>query len=196
MATIQYNRRNFLNSLAILSIGTSFGSTIKHLPAIKEKEDLQKKWTVFCKSFGGRKFYPSADLSQHNNFEIKGHLYKYGEIIFFPIENIVAQPTWIFWKNNFTKPADVVVTLFKNNESFTKILRFNRYEMDALYRISKEPGSEELLLASCNDRNPMAGATNGIITAKTNIKTKSHIQDISYYKGDHLIYKDKIIHHT
>lgn len=196
MTTIQYNRRNFLSSLAILSVGTTFGSTARQLPFINEEEDLQKKWTAFQKSFGGHRSYPTADLSLHNNFDVKGHLYKYGDIVFFPKENLIAQPTWIYWKNNFTKPADVVVTLFENNYPFKKILRFNRYEMDALYRISKEPGSELLLSASCNKQNLIAGTSDGIVTIKTNIKKKSRIQDISYHKGQLLVYKDKIISHT
>src|SRR5450432_4047012 len=148
MTITQYNRRNFLSSIAILSVGTAFGSTIKHFPSINEKADLQKKWRAFWKKSDGRIFYSAGDMNGSNNQkETKGHYYKYGEIIYFPKENILAQPTWIFW-NDSTKPADVVITLFENNRAFKKILRFNRYEMDALWRISKEPGSEQLLLAS------------------------------------------------
>ena len=67
--------------------------------------------------------------------------------------------------------------------------------MDALYRISKEPDSEQLLLASFNNSKPIAGAST-VIKTKTNIKKNSQIQDISYYKGQLLVFKDKIIHHT
>jgi hypothetical protein len=196
MTIIQYNRRNFLSSIAILSVGTAFGSTIKHFPSLNGKEDLQKKWIAFWKKSGGRIFYSLTDLnaSSHQT-ETKGHHYTYGEVIYFPQENILAQPTWIFW-NDRTKPADVIITLFENNHSFKKILRFNRYEMDALYRISKEPGTEQLLLASFHNAIPIGCTPGGIITSKTNIKKNSQIQDISYYKGQLLVFKDKIIHHT
>ena len=121
MTISQYNRRNFLSSIAILSVGTAFGSTIKHFSPANPANDLQKKWTAFWKKSGGRVYYSLTDLNSANNQkETKGHYYKYGEIIYFPKENILAQPTWIFW-NDRTKPADVVVTLFENNHSFKKL---------------------------------------------------------------------------
>jgi hypothetical protein len=194
MTISQYNRRNFLSSIAILSVGSAFGSPIKHFSAANPAHDLQKKWTAFWKKSGGR-VYRLADLTGSNNTKrTKGHYYKHGEIIYFPKENILAQPTWIFW-NDRTKPADVVVTLFENDLSFNKIVRFNRYEMDALYRLSGEPDSEQLLLASFNNTKPIAGAST-VIKTKTNIKKNSQIQDISYYKEQMLVFKDKIIHHT
>jgi hypothetical protein len=196
MAIIKYNRRNFLSSIAILSAGTAFSPAIKYFSIAATGNDLQKKWTAFWKLSGGR-IYNLANLNNSNNGkETKGHHHKCGEIIYFPQENILAQPTWIFWKNDLTKPADVIITLFENNFSFKRILCFNRYEMDALYLISKEPDSKQLLLADFNNKKPVTSASTGIIKIKTDIKKNSQIQDISYYKGQLLIFEDKIIHHT
>ena len=196
MTISRCNRRNFLSSIAILSIGTTFGSGIKHFSPADAAYDLEKKWRAFWKKSGGQVFHNLTDLDGNNKSKgIKGHRYKYGETIYFPKENILAQPTWIFWKNNLTKPADVIVTLFENNHSFKKILRLNRYEIDACYRLSKEPDSEQLLLSCANNRKEIAGSSTGIKT-KTSIKKNSQIQVITCYKGRLLVYEDKLIHHT
>jgi hypothetical protein len=196
MTISHYNRRNFLSSMAILSLGTSFGPGIKNFSPSDPSSDLEKKWKAFWKKSGGQIFRSITDLnSNSNNKGIKGHRYKYGEIIYFPQENILAQPTWIFWKNNLTKPADVIVTLFEDNYSFKKISCLNRYEMDACYRLSKEPDSEEFLLSSVSNRKTIAGSSTGIKT-KTSIKKNSQIQVITSYRGRLLVYEDKLIHHT
>jgi hypothetical protein len=85
--------------------------------------------------------------------------------------------------------------LFENNYSFKKILRFNRYEMDAIYRLSKEPDSEQLLLSSMNNRKEIAGSS-AIIKTKTRIKKNSQIQVITCYNGRLLVYEDQLIHHA
>jgi len=190
----QYNRRNFLSSIAVLSAGTAFGSAIQHFSQARATNDLQTNWAAFWKKLGGRAYNMANLKSSIDRKETKGHYYKYGDFIYFSKENILAQPTWIFW-NQSTKPADVVVTLFKNNHSSDKIISLNRYEMDALYRLSKEPGSEQLLTASFNNSKPIASSL-VIINTKTIIKKNSQIQDITYYKGQALVFEDKIIHHA
>src|SRR5437868_12347823 len=113
MTTGQYNRRNFLSSIAILSAGTALGSGIKYFtpPGVAYLNDLQKKWMEFWKRSGGQVFHGmiNHDIINYNK-ETKGHFYEYGQVIYFPAENILARPTWIFW-NNSAKPADVVINL-------------------------------------------------------------------------------------
>lgn len=197
MPITQHNRRSFLSSIAILSVGSVFGSTIKHFSpaAFNSINDLQKNWAEFWKKSGGQVFNGSADLNGNNNKGTKGHRYQYGEIIYFPKENILAQPTWIFWDNDLSKPADLAVSLFENKEPFKKIICFNRFEMDALYLVSKEADTEQLLLASFNNSKHNTGSSTGIIKTKTNIHKNVQIQDISYYKGRVLVFQDKLIHH-
>jgi len=195
MTISQYNRRNFLSSLAILSVGTAFGSKLNHFTPAIAANDLQKKWRAFWKKSGGSVFYSLADLnSLYNQKRTKGHRYKYGEIIYFAKENILAQPTWIFWSND-NKPADVVVTLFENNHSFKKIIRLNRYEMDALYRLAEGPNPEQLPVASFNNDISIENASM-VIKTNPNIKKISQIQDISYYKERGLVFHKKFIYHT
>ena len=196
MKVSQYNRRSFLGSLAILSVGTAFGSTAKQFSPGGSANDLQKEWNSFWKKSGGRA-HPglSGPRSGNNSSDTKGHSYKYGDMIYFPKEDILAQPTWIFW-NDGTKAADVVVSFYDNNQPAACIIRLNRYEMEALYRLSEEPGSNELLSAFLNSgkrkRNPSAGT----LKTKTSFKQRSRIQEISYCEGQTVILHKKFIYHV
>jgi hypothetical protein len=197
MTTGQFNRRNFLGSLAILSVGTTFGSATKYfaVPDPTTTDGLQKKWKAFWIKSGGCIENIAHGDFVNNRKVTKGHFYKNGETIYFQKENIYALPTWIYWGNR-AKPADVIITFFEKGHSLKKIASLNRYEMEALYRLSKEPGSEELLSASINKCKLIPGASTGKIISKVNIKKNSKIQDISYYKGQLLVFEDKLIHHT
>jgi hypothetical protein len=193
MKVSQYNRRNFLSSLAILSAGTAFGSTAKYFSPASSTKDLQQDWKKFWKNSGGQVYHSITVLDSGNNrSDTKGHSYKYGEIIYLPKENILAQPTWIFW-NGGTRPADVIVTFFENNHASSPVIRLNRYEMDVLYRLSTAPGTEDVLSASLNNSKRSRNSPAVIIKTKTSIKKNAQVQDISYYKQQELIFKDTII---
>jgi hypothetical protein len=196
MQVYQNSRRNFLNNIAILSAGTAFKPATKYFPSIIEQEDLQKKWELFWKKSGGQKFYTFTDLqSQNNLFNTKGHLYKNGEIIYFSKENILAQPTWIYWGNSLSKPADVVITLFDNNSSLKKISRLNRFEIDALYKVSNDHCNDNLLEAHCNNVKP-AGNAISLLKNKISITKNSEVQQVSYYKDRALVLHKKFINHS
>ena len=191
------SRRNFLTTFAILSAGTAFKPAVRHLPTINEKEDLQKKWESFWEKYGGQKFYTLSDLQKNNVLSItKGHAYKNGEVIYFSKENIIAQPTWIFWGNNISKPSDVVVTLFENNRSLKKIARLNRFEIDALYKLLKDYCADNLLVAHCNNLKPVSFNTMSAVKNKIKITKNSQIQQVSYYKERVLVSQKKFIYHT
>lgn len=197
MTLSQHSRRNFLSTIAILSAGTAFGSTIKQLPSACEEEDLQKKWDDFWKKSGAQKLNVGRDLEPHNNLcDTKGHLYKNGEAIYFSKENIIAQPTWIFWQNNTLKPADAVITLFENNSSLKKIGRLNRFEINALYKISKQYYDDKLLQAHCNNLKSTPGGQVAFIKNKTSVTKKSQMQQVSYYKEQALVLHKKFIYHS
>jgi hypothetical protein len=198
MTTGQFNRRNFLGSLAILSVGTTFGSATKYftLPDSTTLDGLQKKWEAFWTKSRGCISQNITHPDFINSRKVtKGHFYKNGETIYFPKENIYALPTWIYWSNR-TRPADVIITFFEESPSLKKITSLNRYEIEALYRLSKEPGSEEILSSTFNKCELVPDASTGKIISKVTIKNNSKIQDISYYKGQLLVFEDKIIHHT
>jgi hypothetical protein len=198
MTTGQFNRRNFLGSLAILSVGTTFGSATKYFtpPNPSTTDGLQKKWKAFWIKSSGCISQNITHADFINNRKVtKGHFYKNGETIYFPKENIYALPTWIYWSSQ-TKPVDVIITFFEESPSLKKITSLNRYEMEALHHLSKEPDSEELLSATFNKCKLVPGASTGKIITKVNIKNNSKTQDISYYKGQLLVFEDKIIYHT
>lgn len=198
MQIYQTSRRNFLSSIAILSIGTAIGSPVTHFSSITdEEEDLQKKWKSYWKKCRGQKVNTNIDLQKHNNlFETKGHFYKNGEVIYFHHENILAQPTWIFWENNALKPADAIITLFENNGSLKKIARLNRFEMNALYKISREYYDDKLLTAHCNSLKHIPVKGTSIIKNKITITKNSQIQQVDYYKDQALVLNKKFIYHS
>ena len=100
------------------------GRSAKKMGIILEKIRWPKNYIIF------------ANLQKNNLFLNKGPCHKNGEIIYFSKENILAQPTWIYWKTNKSKPVDVVITLFEGN-SLKKITRLNRFEVDALYKYQR-----------------------------------------------------------
>jgi hypothetical protein len=189
------SRRNFLNSVAILSAGTVFKPTVKNIPFINEQEDLQEKWDFFSRISGGKKIYSYTDLPVQNNlFDTKGHQYKTGELIYFSKENILAQPVWIYWGTN-AKPVDVVITLFEKSDLLKKITRVNRFDLDALYKLSKDYDKDKLLTAFCNSLKS-AFNQSSLVKNKITITKKLQAQQVSYYKKNELIINKKFIYHA
>ncbi len=197
MQVNQNGRRNFLSNIAILSAGAVFRPAIKHFSPGDEEKDLQKKWKAFWGKSGGRKFNTFTDLQKENNLlEIKGHFYKSGEIIYFPKENILANPTWIFWECNSLNPSDAIVALFEVN-TLKKITRLNRFEIDALYKLSGECGNDNLLSAYCNGLKPAAAGSAPLMKHKISV-TKSYgiQQSVSYYRNEEIVLNKKFIYHS
>jgi hypothetical protein len=195
MQVYSNGRRNFLNNIVVLSAGTVFKPAIKHLPSIYEREDLQKKWESFWRKYGGKKYFALTNLQKNTvSFKTKGHEYKDGEVIYFSKENILAQPTWVYWENNTSKPSDVVITLFER-KTFKKITRLNCYEADALYKVSKDHHEDNLLAACCNTLKPPNSSVL-FLKNKMAITKNSKVQLLSYYKNQELILNKKFIYHS
>jgi hypothetical protein len=198
MTKNQYNRRNFLSCIAILSAGTAVGSTVNpFITAYKKEEAFDKNWEHFWKKAGARIFNGKIDLKKQefvNN--TSGHHYQNGEVILFAKENLLAQPTWIYWGDDRTNPKDVVITLFENNETQKKITRLNRFEIDAVYKLSKEHAADQLLLTHHNASKPLAGNISTFIQNKTLINRHSNTQHLSYFKEQSLVFHKKIIYNV
>jgi hypothetical protein len=145
MNTTQSSRRQFLGSLAMLSAGTAFGSVTRLIPTALSP-DLQQQWKQFWKQNGGR---PSMETEPQNAANTlvagKGHFYQNGPMIAFSEHNLLAQPTWVYWTEQKTKPADIIITFFKNDAAKTKLFRLNRFELEALNELPKEEGQKEVL---------------------------------------------------
>lgn len=197
MTKNQHGRRNFLSCLAILSAGTVIGSPLKSAGISEKDVSLDKKWATFWEGYGGELVKGNRTSTMQNEItNTAGHHYKNGEIIFFSKENILAQPTWIYWGENNTCPADVVITLFKNNETQSKISRLNRFEIEALYKLAKEYKQDQLLLTHLTIVKPVIPNTTTYIQNKTFISRHFNCQQVSYYKQYQLIFHKKFIFHT
>jgi hypothetical protein len=197
MTKNQHGRRNFLSCLAILSAGTVIGSPLKSSVKEDREVSLDKKWATFWEDYGGELAKGNSKSTMQNEIaNTAGHYYKNGEVVFFSKENILAQPTWIYWGEGNTYPADVVITLFENNEKQNKISRLNRFEIDALYKLANEYKQDQLLLTHHTIVKPVNSNTTTYIQNKTFVNRHSNCQQVSYYKQQELIFHKKFIFHT
>jgi hypothetical protein len=197
MTKSQHNRRNFLSSIAILSAGTALGSAIQPFQSTTKEEELDKKWASYWKKAGGQIFSTNLDLKQDEwKIDTKGHLYDLGEMIYFSKENIFAQATWIYWGNDQASPADMIITLFENKDGFKKITRLNRYELDALYKLSNEFTNDALLLLHHNNMKTVDDNRTCFVQNKTTIQKKFNTQQVSYYKEQALVFHKKFIYNS
>ncbi|HEU4902274.1 MAG TPA: hypothetical protein VFT06_05755, partial [Flavisolibacter sp.] len=135
----QTSRRSFLGSLAILSAGAAFGSVTNFFSASPDA-DLQQQWKEFCRQHGGR--VATGALPGIGNAPVpsKGHCFQHDAVIFFPDHNVLAQPTWIYWQEEKARPADVIITFYRNDEAKSKLCRLNRFELKALQAL---PAADE-----------------------------------------------------
>jgi hypothetical protein len=190
------SRRNFISNIAILSAGIAFKPAISHLPSVNDKTDIKRKWELFWKRSGGQKINNFAELQKDNGLaKTKGHVHKIGDIIYFSKENILAQPSWIYWENNTTVPVDVVITLFEKN-SLKKITRLNRFEADALYKVADNYRADNLMEAYCNSVKPSVTKTMALLKSKTSANKNSQEYHVSYYKNNSLVLDKKFIYHA
>ena len=194
----KYSRRNFLSSIAILSAGTAFESPLNFFSLFDgEAKDLKKKWGFFWKKSGGQKCSGFEALQQQHHVSTKGHFYRNGEIILFSRENIIALPIWIFWKQSDSKPADVVIALFENNDQLKKLGCLNRFEIEALYHLSANDYDRELLSAYCNNlKKSVDNSATSLLKSKISVTKNFYTHEVSYFKDKQLVSSRKFIHHS
>jgi hypothetical protein len=140
------SRKGFLSTVALLSAGAVLGSPLSYIFEEKNTLSLEEKWSRFCQSEGGTK--------NHLTFSIKdaaieticaNHTYKVGEIIYFESENMLAQPIWIYWGNNKSKPDDVIISFFSNTSNPEKLFRLNQYELASIHYLAAQEHQKEIL---------------------------------------------------
>jgi hypothetical protein len=194
----QTSRRSFLSSLAILSAGVAFGSAADFFPGEESRPDLQKQWNNFWKEHGGKPFLELIQL--RDNAIIKpcnGHFYKPGKMIYFPHSNILAQPTWVFWGKEKTKPSDVIITFFKIDPGYEKILRINRFELEALcvlFSDKNEIGSMPIL----NETMPFDACSENAgwkLKVKTSVNKWQNAQIFTTFSKDKIAIEKKLFYH-
>jgi hypothetical protein len=138
MSNSQTSRRVFLGSMAILSAGAAFGSVTKLFSVNDPAIDLKKQWEKFCSQNAGKQTLTAFANSEITINQCQGHTYKIGSPVYFNDQEMVAQPTWIYWGNDINKPADVVVTFYKNDDTQKKLFRINRFELEGLNALSEK----------------------------------------------------------
>jgi hypothetical protein len=139
----QNSRRSFISSVAILSAGAAFGSANDLFSAEKSKTDIQQQWRFFYKQNGGNPFYMNLQFQTEPIVRsCKGHIHKTGTPVYFSNENILAQPTWIYWGREKSRPDDVLISFFDNNQK-KKIFTINRFELESMQALTshKEPSN-------------------------------------------------------
>ncbi len=187
------SRRGFLSSLAILSASTVLaGNPSKLFLENDEQLDLEKTWNDFIKKTGACVFLnPTGFDLPVKNTDLSGHKTQKGTIIHFDRENLLAQPTWIYWANSKAKPADVIINIYENSFPYNRVVALNRYQIHALLELSKIRSEENLLLAACckNDDEKYTGPK---LKIKTTIKKRKQSQDICFYKNNSLIFKENL----
>ncbi|MEO6673939.1 MAG: hypothetical protein ABIN93_10965 [Ginsengibacter sp.] len=142
----QTNRRSFISSIAILSAGAAFGSANNFFPAGKSTVDLQGQWSSFWKQNGGNPFYESFQFEGKSGIRCcKGHIHKTGRVIYFSNEDMLAQPTWVYWGREKSKPDDVIITFFENGQQKKKIFRINRFELESVHALTADKDITNLL---------------------------------------------------
>jgi hypothetical protein len=190
------SRRNFISNIAFLSAGIMIKPAINHLPSGTGQEDVRRNWESFWKKSGGQKTYNVVDFEKHAALTTtKGHVYKNGDSIYFSKEKILAQPTWIYWNNDKTKPVDVVISLYEK-DSLKKIARLNRFETDALYKVAEDYHGDNLLEAYCNSLTPSIVNAMAVLKSKTSVNKNSQQYQVSYYKNHSLVLNKKFIYHS
>jgi hypothetical protein len=190
------NRRSFLSSIGILSAGVAFGSTAKYFTAENNNHDLQQIWDTLRKQAGGEILHHKVQLLAENHGQpCKGHRYQKGEIVYFSRQNVLAQPTWIYWDNKKRKPSDVVITFFENNHSHSGIVGLNRFEIETLSLLSKENKSSELISLVCNTarQKNTAYISNEMLSIKIAVKNNGQVQSTAGIQGKDFYSEKKLI---
>lgn len=137
------SRRIFLGNIALLSAGTAFGGVTTLLSGPPAAADPEKEWKRFCRQHGAR---PAGQLLPGEHPALvpgKGHFHETGDPVCFPAHGLLAQPTWVYWNEQKTKAADVILTFYPTAD--TKCFRLNRFELEALAQLNTEPDGVDLL---------------------------------------------------
>lgn len=186
------SRRNFLSTLAILSSGTVLaGSPLNVWGKSSAAVSLQDNWDLLIKKYGVSGFLNLAgSVSPLVLQPVEGQLNKAGDMVSFGKEQLLAQPTWIFWGTNRSEPDDVVVTFYEDSYPYKKIQSINRFELQALLQL---PSANDPLPALRN--KGMAGAKDGLVV-KTRITRKKAVQDVQLFANKNIIFKQQFFYNV
>ena len=162
------SRRSFLSTISILSAGITFARVPGFLQTGNPDTELQQLWASFWKNNGGRRVTGNLSFTEASlPLPCKGQFYKTGDPVRFETENLIAVPAWSYWGKQQHKPADIVVTFFKDGIQPEKIMRINRFELEGFSAVLAS-GKDRKILTLLVDTSKTAIAGE---TQKMNIKT-------------------------
>jgi hypothetical protein len=184
------SRRNFLSTLAILGSGTVLaGSPLNVWAKNSSASSLEANWALLVKNYGATGFLKlAASVSQQVLQPVMGQLNKACDIVHFGKENLLAQPTWIYWANNGNQPSDVVITFYEASHPYKKLQSINRFELQALVQM---PIDKNPLPAIC--KKGVAAAKNRL-QVKTKIGRKKAVQDVQLFENKNIVFNQQFFY--
>lgn len=173
----QNSRRSFLGSLAILSAGAAMGRNLTDVLPGSSANGVKELWDLFCRQNNGRKTKHAITNTSHQQpVACKGHKHQQGDVVFFAAENVLAQPVWIYWSNQ-QQPADMLVQFFDNSTAQNKIATINRFELEALHRLTNEQNETAVLKRYTSDKKTekLEPGSKGLHAIQVNVKANNEI---------------------
>ncbi|MCH5715921.1 hypothetical protein [Niabella hibiscisoli] len=140
MNALQASRRGFLGNLVILTAGVALGNKPGIIPDGNSSTNLEMLWKNFCRQQAGRSF-SGVVKTKKEIIPCKGHQHQEGPM-YFPKENIIAQPVWIHWACNKTRPSDVIVNFYQQDGGVVSI---NQFELKSLTQMALLPDKSQAL---------------------------------------------------
>lgn len=185
------SRRNFLSTLAILSSGSLLaGSPLNVFGAHSSTISLEENWDLLLKNYGATHLLDLPGCVSVSMQALPGQLNQVGNLVSFGKEQLLAQPTWIFWGNNRNQPNDVVITFFEDKYPYKKIKSINRFELQALIQL---PAHKVPLLAICNSKK--VEGKDGLLV-KTRITRKKAVQDVQLFSNANIILRQQFFYNV
>ena len=181
---IANSRRNFLGTLALLSSGTLLAGSPSNLfdSSNAGNASLKKNWAAFLEKYEASGFINLSDnINAQAPVLAPGHKGKAGEVVSIGKENLLAQPTWIYWEKNSSHPDDVLVNLLETSHPYKRVRTINRFELQALVQL---PAENSLLQAIC----VKPGVTSEtVLNVKTRIEKRRNVQDVNLISNNDIL---------
>jgi hypothetical protein len=191
----QTSRRSFLGSLAILSAGAAFGS-VTNLISATPGDDLQQQWKQFCRLHGGRVATEALPEPASAPVPSKGHFFQHDAVIFFPDHNLLAQPTWVYWREEKTRPADVIITFYRNDEAKSKLCRLNRFELEALQALTATEEQKDGLALLKETAQRRSSSKQAPLVVRTSVRKGQQVHIFTKVLEKESLLKKQLIYHV
>jgi hypothetical protein len=185
------SRRHFLSTMAMLGSATVLaGSPLPLFDTKTPAASLKKSWSLLQKNYGASVFLNlTGGVPAFSLPFVPGQVNKEGKMVEFREENLLAQPTWIYWGKNTSEPDDVVITFYGNVYPYKKIKSINRFEMQALAQL---PNNNNLLHAICTQPTEEKSR----LAVHTRIAKSKITQDVHLVANNNIVLKQQFFYNV